>query len=158
MIRTAGLILAALAMLFGCASVESGDGEPSPQQGQAGTETPASTAGDPLPLVLDSDADLRRFAEDFSFFVEEAAQLHEDLITEPFEEHVGRIEELRGDLDGWRRIQEQTILNAESQDITAEAFDQFVGEMNAMNGRLRRVVFQINREIAEATGGEPIAE
>lgn len=149
------LLVLSFGAMAGCAS-----GPDSPEGTDQELPAPAASVEQEapemeVPMVLDSNADLAEFSRSFSAFVDRAGLLHEDLIVGSVEEEAPRIEQLRGDLERWRIIQSQVQIDTENEEMSAEAFERFIDRTNAMNDRLRRIVFQINREIAEATGAAP---
>ena len=151
------LVVLSLGMMAGCASGPDSSAAEDADASVAETENSVDQAPSAveIPMVLDSDEDLTQFSQSFSAFVDGAALLHEDLIVGSLESEAARIEQLRGDLDRWRTIQAQVQIDSDSAEMSVEAFERFVDRINGMNDRLRRVVFQINREIAEATGAAP---
>ncbi len=143
------LLIASALLVFGCAS--------QPEVPEEGTEVPGVLLElDSRPLVLESDAELRAFTQEFSLFVEDADDVLRSVAASSVEEEIARIEILRGNLERWRAISENTVLDPETSEISPEGYERFMADLAFLRSRLWDIVREINREIAEATGIDPV--
>jgi hypothetical protein len=143
------LLIASALLVFGCAS--------QPEVPEEGTEGPGVLLNlDSRPLVLESDAELRAFTQEFSLFVEDADAVLRSVAASSVEEEIARIEILRGNLERWRAISENTVLDPETSEISPEGYERFMADLAVLRSRLWDIVREINREIAEASGIDPV--